>query len=81
MMGLGMSDNDKKLNVWKKKLKVQFPLIADENLDVYFKLGRTGTPYMILATVKDGKVLWTHAGGVEDVEITLREIREFVKPH
>ena len=81
MMGLGMSDNDKKLNVWKKKLKIQFPLIADENLEVYFKLGRTGTPYMILATVKDGKALWTHAGAVEDMEKTLGEIREFVKSH
>ena len=80
-MGLGMADNNKKLKIWKKKLKVKFPLIADENLEVYFKLGRTGTPYMILATTKDGKVLWTHAGAVEDIEKTLGEIREFVKQH
>ena len=80
-MGLGMADTNKKLTVWKKKLKVQFPLIEDENLEVYFKLGRTGTPYMILASTKDGKVHWTHAGGVDDMEKTLGEIREIVKQH
>jgi len=78
MMAVGMADNEKKIKVYKKKLKVKFPLIPDENLEVYFKLGRTGTPYMILAN-KDGKVLWTHAGGVESIEETLKEIREFHK--
>ena len=80
MIGVGMADNEKKIKVFKKKLKTKFPLLPDENLEIYFKLGRTGTPYMILTTM-DGKVLWTHAGAVEDMEKTLGEIREFVKSH
>lgn len=78
MMGVGMADNEKKIKVYEKKLKVKFPLLPDENLEIYFKLGRTGTPYLILATV-DGKVLWTHAGGIENLDDILREIRDFHK--
>jgi len=75
-MGVGMADTPKKIKIYKKKLKVKFPLLPDENLEIYFKLGRTGTPYMILANM-DGKVLWTHAGAVDDIEEILGEIREF----
>ena len=78
MIGVGMADNEKKIKVYKRKLKTQFPMFPDENLEIYFKLGRTGTPYMILATT-DGKVLWTHAGAVENLEETLGEIRKFHK--
>ena len=78
MIGVGMADTEKKIKVFKKKLKVQFPMFPDENLEIYFKLGRTGTPYLILTTT-DGKVLWTHAGAVESVEETLAEMRAFHK--
>ena len=78
-MGVGMADTEKKIAVFKRKLKTQFPMFPDENLEIYFKLGRTGTPYMILARTADGKVLWTHAGAVENMDETLAELRKFQK--
>ena len=73
-----MADTSKKVRKYKKKFKVPYPMFSDENLEVYFKLGRTGTPALILAAI-GGKVLWFHSGPIDSPEQVLSVIRKFLK--
>ena len=78
MLAIMMADTPKKVKNYKKKFNVLYPMFSDENLDVYFKLGRTGTPALILAP-PGGKVLWFHDGPIESSEQVLSVIRKFLK--
>ena len=69
MLAIMMADTPKKVKKYKKKFKVLYPMFSDENLEVYFKLGRTGTPALILTPPK-GKVLWFHDGPIENAIIS-----------
>ena len=73
-----MADTPKKVKKYKKKFKVLYPMFSDEKLEVYFKLGRTGTPALILAAV-GGKVLWFHSGPIDNPEQVLTVIRKYHK--
>ncbi|MGD2126122.1 MAG: hypothetical protein PVG99_08590 [Desulfobacteraceae bacterium] len=47
-------------------------------MEIYNALGKTGTPFMILAT-NSGKVLMTHGGIIKDLDELLTQIREIHK--
>ena len=78
MMAISMADTPKKVRKYKKTFKVPYPMFSDETLEVYFKLGRTGTPALILAAI-GGKVLWFHYGAIESPEQVLSVIRKNLK--
>jgi hypothetical protein len=78
MLAISMADTPKKVRRYKKKFKVPYPMFSDEHLEVYFKLGRTGTPALILAAI-GGKVLWFHYGAIESPEQVLGVINKFLK--
>jgi hypothetical protein len=75
MMAISMADTPKKVRRYKKKFKVPYPIFSDEKLEIYFKLGRTGTPALILTT-REGKVLWFHYGAIDSPEDVLSVMRE-----
>ena len=78
MLAISMADNPKKVRKYQKKFKVPYPMFSDEDLSIYFKLGRTGTPALILTT-REGKVLWFHYGAIESPEQVLNVIKGFNK--
>jgi hypothetical protein len=49
-----------------KESQVPYPIIADGNFDVHKRLGEPRTPFNIVTT-REGKVLWTHLGIIEDM--------------
>jgi hypothetical protein len=78
MIGIGIADSQKKLEVYKTSFRVPFPLFPDEKGDVFMVVGKPGTPTMVLATT-GGKVLISHVGLIEDFDGLVKEIREILK--
>ena len=78
MIGIAVGNNYRQLDAYKKNFKVPFPILPDDGYEVTGPMGGVDTPTMILAT-KDGKVLSSHRGGIEDFDGYLKELREIVK--
>jgi peroxiredoxin len=49
-----------------KKSHIPYPIITDSAFDVHKQLGEPRTPFNILTT-RDGNVLWTHLGIIENM--------------
>ncbi|UCE33109.1 MAG: hypothetical protein JSV55_08865, partial [Deltaproteobacteria bacterium] len=78
LIGIAAGNNQKHIDVYRTKFRVQFPLFPDEKKDIYTALGKTGTPFMILVN-NSGKVLMTHRHAIEDLDEFLRQIKEYHK--
>jgi peroxiredoxin len=78
MLGVGAGNDNKQIEVFKKQFRVFFPVVSDKSLEVFKALEVPGTPYMILTT-KEGKVLFSHGGSIEDLDQMLKEIRDLHK--
>ena len=78
MMGAAAGNDPKQIAVYKKQFRVSFPILPDRQLEIYKGLGVPGTPYMVMID-KEGKVLFSHGGGIEDLDQTLKDIREIHK--
>jgi peroxiredoxin len=77
MIGIGQGDTDKKIAVWRKQMRVPFPLFSDPERTAFRKFGSPGTPYTVLIDNTNGKVLLTHSGAIKNLEQFLGELKEF----
>jgi ribosomal protein S16 len=57
-----------------KESHIPYPVITDLSFDVHKRLGEPRTPFNILTT-RDGKVLWTHLGVIEDMNAFYTTLR------
>lgn len=80
MMGVAAGNDLKQIGVYKKQFRVSFPVLPDRQLEIYKGLGVPRTPYMVMIN-KEGKVLFSHGGSIEDLDQTLKEIREIHQQH
>jgi hypothetical protein len=78
MIGIGIADSEKKVDVFKTAFRVSFPLFPDEKGAVYFLVGKPATPTTIVTT-PGGKVLMSHVGFIDDFDGFLQQIRELDK--
>ena len=78
MLGVAAGNDNKQIEVYKKQFKVSFPVVSDKSLEVFKAVGVPGTPYMVLTT-REGKVLFSHGGAIEDLDQMLKEIRDIHK--
>lgn len=78
MMGVAAGNDEKQIAVFKKQVRISFPVLPDQEGDVFTVLKVPGTPYIIM-TDRQGKVLMNHAGVIKDLDHLLREIREIHK--
>jgi len=75
MIGIGQGDTDKKIKVWKTKLRVPFPLFSDPKREVHKKFGSPSTPYTVVIN-KSGKVLYAHRGVIKDMESMVGRLKK-----
>lgn len=78
VFGVAVGDELKQITAFKKQFRVFFPVVPDTDGDVYGDLGIPGVPFTVV-TNKEGKVLMTHSGVIEDLDKMLKEIRELHK--
>ena len=78
MFALAIGNNAKQAAIYRKKLRVPFPILTDQKGEIWMALEKPGTPTLILCT-QEGKVLAVHQGVIEDLDEFLGEIRELHK--
>jgi len=77
-MGVGLGNKQKEIDIYKKTFRVKFPLFADADKAITKKTGIENIPLTILLD-KNGKILDSHLGVVDDVEKYVKTIRTALK--
>jgi hypothetical protein len=78
MFAMAIGNNAKQAGMYRKKLRVPFPILTDQKGEVWMAMEKPGTPTLLLCT-PEGKVLAVHQGVIEDLDEFLAEIRELDK--
>ena len=77
ILGIGAGNSQFEVNTFKKKYKVEFPLIPDADFQVHKMIGEVRTPYFIVVKLKGPKkleVVYSRLGAHENVEAFLDEV-------
>jgi hypothetical protein len=74
-IAIAIGNNAKQAAMYRKKLRVPFPILTDQKGEIWMALEKPGTPTLVLCT-QQGKVLAYHQGVIEDLDAFLEEIRE-----
>ena len=77
VLGIGAGNSQFEVNTFKKKYKVEFPLIPDADFQVHKMIGEVRTPYFIVVKLKGPKkleVVYSRLGAHENVEAFLNEV-------
>jgi hypothetical protein len=74
VLGVAVGNDNKEIEAYKKQLRVSFPMVPDKEGEVFMALELQGVPCMIV-TNKEGKVLMSHTGMIEDPDRVMKEIR------
>ena len=75
IIGICCGNDKTQIDAFRRSLKVQFPLISDENLAIAQAVEVTETPTMLLVT-HSGKVLTSYRGEIRDFDGLLKDLRE-----
>lgn len=78
VIGVGLTNKQKEIDIYRKTFRVKFPLFADPIKAIADKTGIKDIP-MTLLVDKNGKVLLSHLGVVEKMDAFMKEIREIHK--
>jgi peroxiredoxin len=76
IIGIGAGNNEKEVDVYRKKYRISFPLFSDLNFSIHKKLGQPRTPFTFLVSSR-GKILLTHFGLIENIEEFLQELKKY----
>jgi hypothetical protein len=76
IIGIGINNSLFETDIFKKKYKVEFPLIPDGDLKLHKVIGEVRTPYFIVVKLKGGKaeVIYSRLGALGDNNIFLGQI-------
>jgi peroxiredoxin len=80
VFGVGLTNKQKEIDIYKKTFRVKFPLFADPDKAIADKTGIKDIPLTVLLD-KNGKVLLSHLGVIEKMDDFMKEIREIHKKH
>lgn len=78
VIGVGLTNKQQEIDIYKKTFRVDFPLIADPEKAIAEKTGIKDIPMTVLVD-KKGKVLLSHLGVIDNMDDFLKEIRELHK--
>jgi peroxiredoxin len=78
MIGLSLLKDEYALKVYKKNFKVKFPVIADTSGKIQEKSGVVHIPITVVAD-KNGKILSSHLGKINDLDAYMGEIKKLHK--
>ena len=76
IIGIGINNSLFETDIFKKKYKVEFPLIPDGDFKLHKIIGEVRTPYFIVVKLKGGKteVVYSKLGALGDNKAFLEQI-------
>jgi peroxiredoxin len=77
ILGIGAGNTQFEVNTFKKKYKVEFPLVPDADFTIHKIIGEVRTPYFIVVKLNSPQkreVVYSRLGVHEDVEAFLAEV-------
>jgi thiol-disulfide isomerase/thioredoxin len=76
IIGIGINNSLFETEIFKKKYKVEFPLIPDGDFKLHKTIGEVRTPYFIVVKIKAGKteVVYSKLGALGDNRAFLEQI-------
>jgi peroxiredoxin len=76
IIGIGINNSLFETDIFKKKYKVEFPLIPDGDFKLHKTIGEVRTPYFIVVKLKAGKteVIYSKLGALGDNRAFLEQI-------
>lgn len=76
IIGIGINNSLFETDIFKKKYKVEFPLMPDGDFKLHKIMGEVRTPYFIVVNLKGGstEVIYSRLGALEDNNLFLAQI-------
>jgi peroxiredoxin len=77
VIGIGINNSLFETDIFKKKYKVEFPLIPDGDFKLHKVMGEVRTPYFIVVKLSDGKspeVIYSRLGALENTNLFFTQI-------
>jgi peroxiredoxin len=76
IIGIGINNSLFETDIFKKKYKVEFPLIPDGDFKLHKIMGEVRTPYFIVVKLKGGntEVIYSNLGALGDTNVFLGQI-------
>lgn len=77
ILGIGVGNTQFEVNTFKKKYKIEFPLIPDGDFKIHKIVGEVRTPYFMVVKLNGPKklnVVYSRLGAHENVEAFLAEV-------
>jgi len=78
MLGIAIGATTVEVEHLRKSGSYEYPIVRDESFVVHKLLGEPRTPFTMLLS-KDGKVLHTHLGVIEDIDAFFQLIQDLAK--
>jgi hypothetical protein len=78
MLGIAIGATTTEVEHLRKSGSYEYPIVQDERFTVHKLLGEPRTPFTMLIG-KDGKVLYTHLGVIEDTDAFFQVIQDLAK--
>lgn len=75
VIGVGLTNKQQEIDIYKNTFRVDFPIIADPEKNIAEKTGIKDIPMIVLVD-KKGTVLLSHLGVIDQIDEFLKEIRE-----
>lgn len=74
IIGICIGNEKTQIDAFRKSFNISFPLFPDEKMAIAEAMDLKETPTMVLAT-REGKVLWSHSGAIQDFDGMLKELK------
>jgi hypothetical protein len=78
VFAIAVGANPTEIAYLKKEFRIPYPVIQDPQFVVHKLLGEPRTPFTMLVA-RDGKVMFTHLGTMEDMDKLFLKIKSLVK--
>jgi peroxiredoxin len=78
MLGIAIGATATEVEHLRKSGSYEYPIVRDESFVVHKLLGEPRTPFTMLIS-KDGKVLYTHLGVIEDMDAFFQLIQDLAR--